>query len=62
MQETASYFCAFCGEENETFLDLGGGRSQRYIEDCQVCCRPNLLQVTYDEEFGEVYLQAEDGS
>lgn len=50
MQNTADYCCAFCGETNTTFIDISAGYSQRYIEDCQVCCRPNILFVHIDEE------------
>ena len=25
------------------------GESQRYVEDCQVCCRPNRLSIYWDE-------------
>ncbi len=35
--------CPYCGETLAIFVDEGGGESQSYIEDCQVCCRP--LQV-----------------
>jgi hypothetical protein len=42
------YACAFCGEENETLVDPGGGRHQAYTEDCTVCCRPNRLRITLD--------------
>ena len=44
------YPCAACGETNETQLDLSGGYSQQYTEDCHVCCRPNLLTITVDPE------------
>ena len=50
MQNTSEYFCAFCGEENTTFVDISAGMIQRYIEDCQVCCRPNILYVNFDED------------
>lgn len=49
MESTAEYYCAFCGEPVTTFVDLSAGLSQSYIEDCQVCCRPNLLYVTIDD-------------
>ncbi len=49
MQTTADYTCAFCGEINTTFVDLSAGREQCYGEDCQVCCRPNLLFIHIDE-------------
>lgn len=40
--------CAFCGEANETLLDLSGGYEQEYVEDCAVCCRPNVLYINVD--------------
>jgi hypothetical protein len=54
MESTAEFFCAFCGEPNTTFVDISAGYSQTYIEDCQVCCRPNQLYVTIDEATLEV--------
>ncbi len=50
METTAEYVCAFCGETNTTFIDLSAGMQQSYIEDCQVCCRPNVLYVRIDED------------
>ena len=41
----ASYTCAVCGEENETLVDESQGSDQEYIEDCQICCRPNVLRI-----------------
>jgi hypothetical protein len=40
--------CAYCFENNSTFIDPSGGEYQRYIEDCQVCCQPNVLLITWD--------------
>lgn len=39
--------CPYCGESLDVALDLSAG-SQRYIEDCQVCCRPIEFTVTVD--------------
>jgi len=39
MLETIAITCPYCGESYETTVDLSTG-SQRYIEDCAVCCRP----------------------
>ena len=50
MENVAEYNCACCGEVNSTWVDLSQGSTQSYIEDCQVCCRPNTLYVTIDEE------------
>lgn len=46
MQTTAEFYCAYCGETNLTFVDLSGGGQQSYVEDCQVCCRPNILYIS----------------
>ena len=51
-----TYACAFCGEENDTFVDPGGGARQVYTEDCAVCCRPNLIAVTLDAD-GDAQLE-----
>jgi hypothetical protein len=53
--ERIAYGCAFCGEENEVFIDPSGGRRQTFIEDCIVCCRPNLIALTVDDD-GDVDL------
>ena len=43
----ATVLCPYCGEINEISLDPGSGRHQEYVEDCQVCCRPWRVVVTY---------------
>ena len=42
--------CPYCGEEISFWLDEGGGRSQQYVEDCAVCCRPLQLHVAVDDD------------
>jgi hypothetical protein len=37
--------CPYCGEIIPVVVDTGGGPSQRYVEDCSVCCRPMELAV-----------------
>ncbi len=39
--------CPYCGDVLEVELDLSAG-SQRYIEDCQVCCQPIEFVVEVD--------------
>ena len=48
--DSATYDCAYCGEPNGIDVDPFVGRNQVYVEDCQVCCRPNLLRLTVDDE------------
>lgn len=45
MEEEATYICDSCGEEIVVPVDLSAGGSQRYIEDCPVCCNPNEIVV-----------------
>jgi len=54
----AGFQCAGCGEWNQTIVDESGGRSQSYVEDCQVCCQPNVLRVQWDEETQEAVIGA----
>jgi len=55
----SGFQCAGCGEWNETTVDSSGGTKQSYIEDCQICCKPNVLHVSWDMGAGEYVIQAE---
>jgi hypothetical protein len=55
----AGFQCAGCGEWNETTVDGSAGREQSYVEDCQVCCKPNVLKVTYAEDSAGFMIEAE---
>lgn len=54
----AGFQCAGCGEWNETSVDESAGSRQSYVEDCQVCCRPNVLEVEYDSELEEFLIRS----
>lgn len=62
MQNTAEYTCAYCGETNLTFVDLSAGMQQSYVEDCQVCCQPNVLYLQIDEETLDIEINSESES
>jgi hypothetical protein len=55
----SGYVCGGCGEWNETTVDESVGSRQRYVEDCQVCCKPNLLRVSWDAGAAEFVIDAE---
>ena len=59
MQTTSEYICAFCGEANSTFVDISAGMQQSYVEDCQVCCRPNILFIRVDEHTLDVEIETD---
>ena len=48
--QTVRLHCAYCGEPNQTWPDPSGGSFQEIIEDCRVCCRPNVIRLSMDEE------------
>jgi hypothetical protein len=47
---TAWVECPYCGEEIELAVDPGGGSLQQYVEDCEVCCQPMQLTVSWDDD------------
>ncbi|MBI4821035.1 MAG: CPXCG motif-containing cysteine-rich protein [Deltaproteobacteria bacterium] len=47
---TIEVHCGYCGEPWELSIDPSAGESQSYIEDCPVCCRPNEVRVSIDDE------------
>lgn len=59
MQNTAEYVCAYCGEANVAFIDFSAGSHQSYVEDCQVCCRPNVLYVHINEDTLDIEISSD---
>ena len=53
MQDETTYICDACGEEIVIPVDPSMGMSQEFVEDCPVCCRPNVVHVEIHED-GEV--------
>ncbi len=58
MDDEASYVCGHCGETIVIPLDLSAGQDQEYVEDCPVCCAPNVIRVHIDRR-GRVQVSAE---
>ena len=56
--QNTEYRCAYCGEINHTIVDPSQGTVQKYIEDCQVCCQPNELSISFDEFNEEFVIQS----
>ena len=44
------WICQYCGEENELWIDLTIEDEQDFIEECDVCSRPNRVIITHDQE------------
>ncbi len=46
-RDEGSYVCPTCGERIVIPLDPSGGEEQEYVEDCPVCCNPNVVRVEF---------------
>jgi len=58
MQDETIYICDACGEEIVIPVDPSMGMSQEFVEDCPVCCRPNVVHIEIAED-GEMRAWAE---
>jgi hypothetical protein len=54
----SGFVCAGCAEWNETVVDESAGSRQSYVEDCQVCCKPNVLSIRWDLSGGQFVIDA----
>ena len=43
------YTCGYCGETNEILIDESIGKSHEVIEDCYVCCNPNVVHIIKED-------------
>ena len=59
---TGTYVCAKCLQVNEIPVDPSAGFDQSFVEDCAVCCWPNLLRVLINDATGEVSIEAVEES
>ncbi len=60
MHDFETIDCPYCGEPNLLAIDVSAG-AQRYVEDCQVCCRPMTVTVSLSTQgLPEVSVRAQD--
>ena len=50
LDQEAGYICNSCGEEIVVPLDYSQGLNQEYVEDCPVCCNPNVIFVEFSHD------------
>lgn len=50
MQDEVDYICESCGEQIVIPIDVTQGSEQEYVEDCPVCCHPNLIHLSIDAD------------
>ena len=59
VNDEASYVCDACGEEIVIPIDPSAGSHQDFVEDCPVCCRPNVIHVDFLDDEVRVWSEAE---
>ena len=58
-EEQVDASCPYCGEPIQLLIDWSI-EQQEYIEDCQVCCRPIIIQCSIaDGAEPNVFLRTE---
>ncbi len=56
MESEADVTCPYCGETVTIALDAGGGAEQEYVEDCEVCCQPWQVKVSFGRGGAQVWV------
>lgn len=54
-----AYVCDSCSEEIVVPIDVSAGSEQSYVEDCPVCCHPNVVHVEIDADDGSARVWSE---
>lgn len=54
----AKYQCQWCGKQVLLLVDESGERDQEWVEDCEFCCRPNVLHVRISEDASEADVES----
>jgi len=47
-EEPVTINCPYCGESQVKVIDLGDMTGE-YIEDCEVCCRPMIVEPSMQD-------------
>ncbi len=53
--------CPYCAAAVVIAIDPGGGAVQEYVEDCDVCCQPWVVSLTYRDGLASVTVRQLDG-
>ena len=48
MDEGAEVLCPYCFQALWIAVDRMGGHHQRFVSDCEVCCRPIEFRACFD--------------
>ncbi len=59
-EEEQALCCPYCGEPVEVTVEPVGAPAERYVEDCPVCCRPWVVELSREGGQVHVWLGRED--
>jgi len=61
MIDSLAFNCPYCGTLNETSLDFSQGNRQQWVTDCEICCRPIVVDITLENgEIADVFVRKEN--
>jgi transcription elongation factor Elf1 len=50
LESDQEFNCPYCGEVIAVRVDRTGGSRQTFVTDCEVCCRPILVEADIDAD------------
>lgn len=50
IDEDYSFDCPYCMDTNAIRIDLTGGQKQQFVQDCETCCRPIVIEFALGAE------------
>lgn len=54
IEQDYEFSCPYCGVDLSVRLEPCGGKKQKFVQDCETCCKPIQIEVHFDR--GEVTL------
>ena len=50
LENDQEFNCPYCGAVNSIRIDETGGSNQRFVTDCEICCRPIEIEIDIDAD------------
>ena len=48
--EMSRILCPYCAQGFDVEIDSTGGGEQQWVTDCEVCCRPIVIRVHFEND------------
>ena len=60
LSRESDFLCPYCGSSNSIILDASEGKHFDLVTDCSVCCRPVVVQVSFEDGDYNLHVRAEN--